>query len=322
MPASYRVINAINYITDEATAHMTAVGCEVSFRDLMSMSEDELCDTVRGADAVVAAIEPWTESVFGAADKVKIVARAGAGYDAVDLEAATRHGVWVTSAADSTSNAVADMTLILILCLLRHIPRLVNDMKVGVWHKILGKELGSMTLGMVGTGYIGRQVIKRVRAFGSKVLAYDIAPNESLAAEYDVQYVGFEELLAKSDIVSLHCALNDQTRSLMNKQTLKLMKPTAYLVNTSRPGVVVKEDLVAALRSKQIAGAAIDVHDPMGSIPEGPNDPLIELDNVIATPWNADYTDVSCDTMVMMAAEEVVRVLSGDPPLHPLNRIR
>ena len=206
MPASYRVINAINYITDEATAHMTAIGCEVSFRDLMSMSEDELCDTVRGAHAVVAAIEPWTERVFDAADKVKIVARAGAGYDAVDLEAATRHGVWVTS-------AVADMTLILILCLLRHIPKLVSDMKAGVWHKILGKELGSITLGMVGTGYIGSQVIKRARAFGSKVLAYDIAPNESLSAEYDVQYVGFEELLAKSDIVSLHCALNDQTRS-------------------------------------------------------------------------------------------------------------
>ena len=313
---AFSVINVIDFITDEATALLAANDCTVRSANLGDMSEAERCSQLRDVDAVVAGNEPWTESVFNATEKLKIVARSGAGYDQVDLDAATRHGVWVTNTPDATSNAVAEITIALILCLLRGIPVMLNDMKAGRWKRIQGKELGSMTIGIVGTGHIGREVIKRASSFGSKVLACDIAPDQAFAAKYQAQYVALEALLSQSDIVTLHCALNDQTRGLISERTLNLMKRSAYLINTSRPAVIVKEDLTQTLSSKRIAGAAIDVHDPK---PE-PDDPLIQLENVIATPWIASNTDISCDAMVTTAVQEIVRVLQGGEPRFALNR--
>ena len=313
----YNVLNGTEFTTKEVTQCLTSRGHAVRNLKLRPLSEQEMCAALQGVDAVLASNEPYSERVFQAARGLKIVARAGAGYDAVDLKAATHHGVWVTNAPNATSNAVADYTMAMILCLIRSIPKMLNDMKAGVWKPILGTELGSLTLGIVGTGHIGRQVIQRARACGAQVLAFDIKPDEGFAAKHEVQYVGLDELLSRSDIVSLHCVLNEQTRGLVNEKTLNQMKQGAYLINTSRPGVIVKDDLVAALKSGRLGGAAIDVHDPK---PCRPDDPLIAMDNVIATPWAAAATDTAWVLMGITAAEEVVRVLEGSAPQFPLNR--
>jgi D-3-phosphoglycerate dehydrogenase len=313
----YNVINTIHYLTGEAKEHLAGNGCAVRFCELAGLTPDQFCAEIQGVDAVIAGGERWSEKVFQAADKIKIVARSGSGYDQVDLGAATRHGVWVTNTPDANSNAVADLTIGLILCLLRGIPAMLGDMKAGIWKQVRGKELGSLTLGIVGAGRIGRQVAQRARGFGARVLVCDVAPDEAFAASCQVEYAGLDRLFSISDIVSLHCALNEQTLGLVNRRLLGMMKREAYIVNTSRPAVIVRDDLVAALTSGRIAGAAIDVHDPRPS----PDDPLVRLDNVLATPWVGSYTDAACAAMVMTAAEEIVRVLRGDVPRFPVNRI-
>jgi phosphoglycerate dehydrogenase-like enzyme len=281
------------------------------------MTEDELCRELQGVDAVLAGNERFSERVLREAKDLKIVARVGAGYENVDLAAATRLGVWVTNTPDATTHAVAEYTIAVMLCWIRGIPAMLSDMKAGVWKQFLGKELRCLTIGIIGAGRIGRQAATLARAFGAQVLVFDVAPDEAFAQGLGIEYASLEQLLAESDIVSVHCALNDQTRGLINKTSLGMMKSGALLVNTSRPGVVVKDDLVEALASGRIAGAAIDVHDPK---PAPPGDPLVGLANVLATPWSAGYTDSSVEAMIQDSSRDVVRVLQGKAPRFPLNR--
>ena len=237
--------------------------------------------------------------------------------DRVDLAAAARHGVWVTNTPGATNQAVADFTLGLILCLLRDIPTVAQDLKAGRWNQFRGRELWSLTLGAVGTGQIGREVIKRAAAFGASILAHDILVDQEFGQAYNVQWVSLDELMARSDIVTLHVPLGEQTRGIIDGRRLGLMKKTSYLVNTSRAAVVDKQALIQALEARILAGAAIDVHDPA---PCPPDDPLVRLDNVLATPWTAYKTDEAIARMCSMAVEDVVAVLSGRPPRFPVNQ--
>jgi len=316
---SFEVINTQAYLTDEAKDYLEKNDCRIRFQPLDALDDEQFCRGIRAVDAVIAGGEWWTDKRLGSADKLKIVARTGAGVDHVDLQAAARHGIWVTNTPGATSRAVADFTLGLILSLLRNIPAMAADMKNGKWEQFCGKELGSLTLGVVGTGSIGKEVIVRARGFGAKILAYDIAPGGQFAAHWQVRYVSLDELMARSDIVSIHCALTEQTEGLINAENLELMKKEAYLVNTSRAGVVDKDALMAALQAKKIAGAAIDVHDPA---PCAPDDPLVALDNVIATPWTAYKTEESIARMCITAVADLVTVLRGGRPRFPVNEPR
>ena len=313
----FRVINTAAYMTDEARGHLTSHGCEVLDCDLYKLTEEEFCLKIAGVEAVIAGSELWTETVLGAAESLRIVARTGAGVDTVDLEAAARRGIWVTNTPGATSPAVADFTLGLILCLLRNIPAVARDMKDAKWEQYCGRDLGSLTLGVVGAGSIGREVIKRARGFGARALACDIAPDDEFAREFQVEYVPLDELMARADIVSIHVSLNEQTRGLIDERRLGLMKKLSYLINTSRPAVVDKAALVKLLEAREIAGAAIDVHDPE---PPAPDDPLVALDNVIATPWTAYKTQETISRMCIGAATDVVTVLEGGAPRFPVNR--
>ena len=239
-------------------------------------------------------------------------------YDKVDLEAATKRGIWVTNTPDATTEAVADFTFGLILCLIREIPTMINEMRSGIWRKICGTELGAQTVGVVGVGHIGKAVIRRLRGFGTEVLAFDVARDESFVAEQQFQYVDLDELLRRSDIVTLHCAQKEKTKGIIDESAINKMKKGILLINTARPGVIVKDAVAAALKDKRIAAAAIDVHDPM---PAGADDPLVYPENVIPTPWNASNTDISTYAMTMGAAEEVLRVLNVERPLNPVNQI-
>jgi phosphoglycerate dehydrogenase-like enzyme len=173
-------------------------------------------------------------------------------------------------------------------------------------------------LGIIGTGSIGRRVIKRARGFGTSILAHDIRPDAEFASEWQVEYVSLDDLMARSDVVSIHTLLDENTRGLIDAQKLDLMKQTAYLVNTSRASIVEKAALLSLLQAKRIAGAALDVHDPT---PCAPDDPLVQMDNVLATPHTAYNTKETVARMSISAAREVVAVLRGRSPRHPLNEV-
>ena len=191
-------------------------------------------------------------------------------------------------------------------------------MKGGQWHQFCGRELGSLTLGIVGAGSIGREVIIRARGFGARILAYDVRTDDDFAEQWQVQWAELDELMAQSDIVSIHVPLNGQTKGLLDGRRLKLMKKRSYLVNTSRAPVVEKEALIELLQGHEIAGAAIDVHDPA---PCPPDDPLVQMDNVIATPWTAYKTEEAIARMCITAATDVVTVLHGKEPEFPVNTL-
>ena len=313
----FPVIDSTPYLTDEATAYLVQHECQVQRCTAAGLSDDEFRRRMEGVQAVVDGGERWTADMFEKAGDLKVLARRGVGWDSVDVDAAARNGVWVTNTPGATDHAVADFTLGLMIGLLRNIPSAAAEMKAGEWHRFRGKELRSLTIGIVGTGAIGKQVIARARGFGARILANDVSADTQFAAHWAVQYVSLDDLMAHSDIVSLHCALNESTRALVNSENLKLMKRDAYLVNTSRAQVIDKDALIEVLQAGAIAGAAIDVHDPA---PCAPDDPLVALDNVIATPWTAYNTVESVSYMCMTSVHEAVRVLEGHKPMFPVNQ--
>lgn len=315
---AFKVINTESFLIEPARSHLETNDCEVIENHLAEISQDEFCEAIRGIEGVVSGGELYTPRVFEAADKLKVIARIGAGYDKIDLDAATKHGVWVCNTPGVNRHAVADLALALILNVARGIPTMMNEMKAGKWRAITGMELSTATVGVVGTGWIGREMVKRLVGCGSTVLVYDVVQDAEFAEENGCEYVPLDDLLSRSDIVTLHCALTDESRGMMDARRLALMKPTAYLVNTSRPEVIDKDMLINALKTGVIAGAGIDVHDPH---PAAPDDPLVHLDNVIATPWCAGYSHDAVRAMCMGACEEVVRVLHGEAPFWPVNKL-
>ena len=314
---THEIINVESNLTEEAQRIFAENHCRVRFVELEGLTESEFCYAIVGVEAVLAGGEYYTPRVFEAADQLKIVARSGVGVDHVDLKAAAEHGVWVTNTPGATNTSVAEFSIGLMLSLLRHIATLAAQMKTGKFVRTGGKELASLTLGVIGTGGIGKEVSRLARAFGTQVLGYDIYPDRDFAQQYQVEYVSFKQLLQQSDIVTIHCGLDESTRGMIGESQLQLMQPTAYLVNTARPQIVDKGALVNCLKAGNLAGAAIDVWE---TIPCPVDDPLLQLDNVLATSWSAYYTDKAVSNMHRRAAQEIVRVLQGHPPRHPVNK--
>ncbi len=279
-------------------------------------TEDELISLVGGVNGAIVSIDPFTSRVFEAAPQLKVISRTGVGYDSIDVSAATRHGVYVCTTPGTNNVSVAEFAFAMIITHSKRVLENLSEVRRGGWKPFQGRELSGATLGIVGLGSIGKELARRARAFGMTVLAYDVKRDEVFASEHDVTYSSLEELLRNSDYVSLHLFLDATTRHLINAERLAQMKPTAYLVNTSRGPVVDQEALCAALREKRIAGAALDVFE---SEPLEADSPLRSLDNVCLTPHVAGRTSNSEAASGMMAAENVVRVLRGEPPVYAVN---
>lgn len=278
----------------------------------LQMSEEELLELLPGCAAALAGSEPYTRAVIAKAAPagLKVIARAGVGYDAVDLEAATEHGVAVCYAPGTNQEAVAEHAFALILSLLRNVRNQDADIRRGEWpRRVVGYARGT-TLGIVGLGRIGRAMTTRANAFGFKVLAAEIAPDVGFCEANRVELVSFEELLKQSDIVTLHVPKTPQTKNMIRAETLKLMKPTAMVINTSRGGVVHEADLYEALKSKRIAAAALDVFEKE---PPGSN-PLFTLDNILLTAHTAGVDRKSREDMARLPAQAIVKLLAGEWP--------
>jgi D-3-phosphoglycerate dehydrogenase len=273
-------------------------------------TEDELLALIGDCDAAIAGIDPYSARVLEAAPRLKIVARTGVGYDAVDVEAATRLGIVVTNAPASNAVSVAEHTMGLMWAVLRRAVPLHNALAAGRWERAPGFELAGKTLGIVGLGNIGQRVAVRARAFDMTVIATDPVRYEDFAERHGIRYVPLDELLRTADIVSLHAPLDATTRHMINRRTLEMLKPTAYLINCARGGLVDEEALVEALRSRRIAGAGLDVfeHEPR------PHPGLAALDNVVLSPHLAGVTQEAIARMAAAGVRAVLTYLRGERP--------
>jgi D-3-phosphoglycerate dehydrogenase / 2-oxoglutarate reductase len=274
------------------------------------LSEDELLAALPGIRASLAGSEPYTAKVLAASPQLRVIARVGVGYDAVDTAAASAQGIAVAIAPGTNQDAVAEHTFALLLGLVKNIAAQHNGTKAGLWPRGTNLPLRGRTLGIAGLGRIGKAVAVRGEVFGMKLIAYEPYPDKAFAATHKIELVPFERLLTESDFVSLHLPMSSATKHLINKKTLALMKPTAFLVNTARGGLVCEADLLEALKTKKIAGAGLDVFEEE---PPGKS-PLFELDNVLLTPHAAGVDLQSRDDMALSAAEAIVSLSRGEWP--------
>jgi phosphoglycerate dehydrogenase-like enzyme len=240
--------------------------------------------------------------------QLRVIARVGVGYDAVDVETATKNGCAVTITPGTNEGSVAEHAFCLMLALARELVPQHLALKAGGWPRRATLPLRGRTLGIAGLGRIGKAVALRGAAFGMRLLAYDPVPDKAFAANHQVTLVPFEQLLAESDYLTLHLPVTKESRYLINRRTLALMKPTAFLINTARGAIVNEADLLEALRNKQIAGAGLDVFEEE---PPGKH-PLFELDKVVVTPHAGGADVQSRDDMALSAAQAIVSLSRGE----------
>lgn len=271
-----------------------------------------LLPALADADAVVVRNQTRVDREFlAAAPRLKVVGRLGVGLDNIDIASCRQAGVTVVFARNANAISVAEYVFAAMLSFSRKLESATTDVKKGNWNRKMFtlSELYGKTLGLIGVGEIGTRIAYRAKSFGMKLLGYDpfLPPYETACTEFSVTMTSLEQLLTKSDFISLHVPLNDHTRNLISKERLAMMKSTAYIVNTARGEIINEADLYEALKKGQIAGAALDVmskEPPAGS-------PLLELDNVILTPHIAGLTEEAQVRTSVLVAREVCKVLEG-----------
>lgn len=274
------------------------------------LTEEDLLEVLSGCTATLAGSEPYTRRVIEAVPTLRVIARAGVGYDAVDVTAATEHGIVVATTPGANQESAAEHTFALMLALAKEIVSADRAVKAGAWPRRSTRPLRGRTLGIVGLGRIGKAVALRAAAFGMERLAAEPVPDLAFMERHRITLVPLDRLLAESDFVTLHVPLTAQTRRMIDRRALERMKPTAFLINTSRGGVVCEEDLVEALGAGRIAGAGLDVfqHEPLGEHALG------KLDHVVLTPHTAGIDLQARDEMALRAARAIVEVLKGGWP--------
>jgi len=270
-------------------------------------TEVEIIKVVKDVDAIVVTYAEITEKIINAAKKCKIIVRTGIGVNNINIEAATERGIYVANVPDYCFDEVSDHAIALAFALSRKIVMFDRKVKNKEWNHEGVKPILAMrgqTFGLIGFGNIPRLIAKKVKGFGFNVIAYDPYIKPEVAEEMGVKLVDIKTLLKESDFISLHTPLTPETKHLINEETLKLMKPTAFLINTARGHLVDEEALNKALKDKWIAGAALDV---MEQEPPVDNNPLLALDNIILTPHAAFVSEKSIIVLRRKSMQEAIR---------------
>jgi D-3-phosphoglycerate dehydrogenase len=287
---SWRVLVSAPYMLpalEEFRPRLERAGVEVVCAEVHErLSEEELLPLVAEIDGAICGDDQFTERVMRGAPRLKVISKWGTGIDSIDTRAAARLGIRVCNTPDAFTDPVADTALGYVLCFARRLPWMDRDVRRGLWAKPDAVALRECTLGVVGVGNIGRAVVRRARAFGMKVLGTDPAPvSAAFVEETGLRMVPPDVLLAESDFVTLHCDLNPTSFHFIDDGALSLMRPTAYLINTSRGPVVDEAALARALAAGRLAGAALDVFE-VEPLPE--ESPLRAMDNCLLAPHNAN----------------------------------
>ncbi len=286
-------------------------------------TEDEIIEAAKDADAVLAFDAVMTRQVMEALPKCKVIVNYGVGYDLIDVDAATDNNILVVNSPsiEWCAEEVSNHAIALLLACVKKLVFLNNLTKQGRWIE-WGVQapvvsIHGQTLGLVGCGNLGRMTARKAQCFSLRVLGYDPYVDKSLAKEHGITLVSLPELLKESDFVSVHTLLNKETRHLMGEREFKQMKPTAYFINTARGSVVDEAALIKALQEKRIAGAGLDVFEKE---PVDSDNPLLKMDNVVATPHCASYSDVTIKLLATIAGQQAARVLSGQWPKNVVNK--
>lgn len=290
-PAALAVLQAV------AEFEVTAPG---------NMPRAETLAAIATADALIIRSSTTADAdLLAAAPRLKVIARAGVGVDNVDLEAATARGIIVMNTPDGNTIATAEHAFGLMLSLARHIPESEISMRAGKWDRksYMGVELRGKTLGIIGFGRIGRAIAKRARAFEMTVVAYDPYVTAEAAAALEVELVPLDELYTRADFITLHALINDETRHMINRESLARMKPGVRIINAARGALIDDVALAEAIRGGQVGGAALDVY----AVEPPPSDhPLVGLPGVVHTPHLAAST-ADAQVNVAVEAAELVR---------------
>lgn len=282
-------------------------------------TEEDLIGQIKGAEIVLNQYAPFTRRVLEALrPELKMIVRYGVGVDNIDCAAAEELGVQVCNVPDYGMNEVADQAMALLLSLVRKTVQMANHTRTTAWDYSYGMpihRIPGQTVGIVGMGRIGRTFAKRMSGFDCRRIAYD--PIYTVGEVVDgVEMVSFRTLLEQADMVSIHCPLTGESRNLFDLAAFRVMKPTAYLVNTSRGGIVNENDLYTALAAGEIAGAALDVVEKE---PLAVGSKLLELENFLCTPHIAWYSEEAAQEMKRKVAEEAVRFANGKAVHYPVN---
>jgi D-3-phosphoglycerate dehydrogenase len=316
---TYRVLvtpRSFAQLDREPLTRLEEAGCEVRRNPgERPLTEAEMAEAIGGADGLIVGIDPVTDRVLDAAPDLRVISKYGAGVDNIDLAAASRRRIVVTATPDANTEAVADLTLGLMLAAARGIAEAHTALRAGNWQRYLGADLWRRSLGLVGTGRIGRAVAKRARGFEMPMLAYDLQPDPAWAAAAGAEYVSIEELFAGSDFVSLHLPVTPATRQLVGRRLLGLMRPWAILVNTARGALIDETALVEALNDGGIFAAALDVFtsEPLQ------DERLRSAPRVVLTPHIGASSRGALLRMGQEAVDHLLVVLAGGRPAHVVN---
>lgn len=275
------------------------------------LSSSEVAALLPGVDGYVAGLDVIDRAALETADRLKVISRYGVGVDNVDLEAVKEKGIIVTNTPGANCVSVAELALSLILALARQIPEAVQAVHQGKWPRLSGISLEGKTIGILGLGAIGKQLARRLAGFDCLILAYDPYADADFASANKVSLLQFDEVILRSDFVSLHLPLLPETRGLVNDTFIAKMKPGSFLVNTSRGEVVDEPALLRALQSGHLKGAGLDAFTLE---PPDPSNPLLQLPQVIATPHLGAQTDGATSNMGWYALNDCLAVLSGKDP--------
>lgn len=275
----------------------------------------ELAKLLPGVDGYIAGVDVIDRAALAAADKLKVIARYGAGVDNVDLQAAREKGIVVTNTPGANSISVAELTIVFLLALARQLFDAVPATRQGSWPRCSGLSLEGKTVGLIGLGSIGKHVVRRLAGFDCRILAHDSREDPVFVAEHHVEMSELDGLLREADFVSLHLPLLAETRGLVNGAFLGKMRSGAFLINTARGELIDEAALLEALQTGRIRGAALDV---FAQEPPAADHPFLQLPQVIVTPHMGAHTDGAIRNMGRTAFRDCLRVLSGAAPLHPV----
>jgi D-3-phosphoglycerate dehydrogenase len=275
------------------------------------LSSTELARLLPGVDGYIAGLDAIDANALKAADRLKVISRYGVGVDSVDLDACREKGIIVTNTPGANSISVAELAIGLILALARQIPEAVEAVHQGKWPRYSGISLEGKTIGILGLGAIGKQLARRLQGFDCHIIAYDPYADKNFAEQNRVELASMEDVIGNSDFVSLHLPLLPETRNLVNDAFLGRMKKSSYLINTSRGEVVDEGALYRALQEGHLKGAGLDAFTIE---PPDPQNPLINLPQVIATPHLGAQTDGATSNMGWLAMRDCLAVLKNEKP--------
>ena len=273
------------------------------------LTENQLSELIGDFEVLIAGTEQITDKVMSQAPKLKLISRVGIGLDSVDLNAAKKRGIKISYTPDAPAPAVAELTLSMILTLLRSVHVSNLQMHHGKWERIFGRRLTDVTVGIIGVGRIGTHLLRCMSGFGKiRLLVNDIVPNNKLNRDFNLEWVTKEQIYKESDIISLHLPLTSLTKDMICREQLLQMKKGAFVINTSRGGIINEDDLCKAMAEGHLGGAAIDVFEK-----EPYTGKLVEIDRCLLTAHMGSMSFDCRSQMEIEATEEILRFLAGKP---------